>query len=1214
MKIQVAGQYPSFSEKKEKEIVHQVILTGDAARNNKGLDDSMTIMMSQLFEQVGENSTMLMLGDNIQSISQNKYPKSFNTKSNVALIDLIKKFKGKTYFLPGDMEWQKNDQVGVNQIEKWIQTRVFGKDNFIPDDGCPGPEVEILSDNLALIALDSRWFIENWNTTAEHNESCEIRDREQFLLEIVNEIKRYYGKYNIIIALHHPVFSSGYRGGFTSVKDHIFPFKINNGTLPIPLPVVGSLISLFRKKIPARQDILHPDYQVLAKYIDNLNRNYPGLIVVSAHENNLQLHRDKTQHYVVSGSLTSKAPATLADSTLFSYGGKGVSMLNIYEDGEVEVEFIKPDINNIPEVIFRKKLIDPSPTVAELMPNSFPVYEERQDSITTQILTNTKILDYSEFAWGELNTDLYYTKIKMAVMDLDTALGGLTPFRRGGSFQTKSIRLRDNDGQLYHLRSLKKSPDKILPYPLNKTFALNILKKQMTAANPFAAFTLTPLQKSIGVLHSNPRLVYLPKQPALKEYNDLGNAVYLFEERPDEDWSSLDSYGNSKNIISHFNMRQDLLDNHRAKVDQPLTLRTRLFDMIIGDWDRHEDQWRWASFEDEEGNVLYKPIARDRDQAFPIYGGLVHTLLQTTTPEFRSLQRFEKILKDTDIKWLNKQAANFDRLYLNSLDWDDWEKQVKHIQNTLTDEVIHEAMNLFPNELKSKGLNKDIAENLKTRRDDLLRIAKVYYKLLTKEIHIPATQKDNLVEVERVDNERSKILIYEYRKGKKEKDLIYERVILNLETSSVICYGLDGDDEFRVIGDVDKGIKIRMVGGNGVDSFEDYSSVKGFTKKTIFYDDKNEKTILSKSGETAKKISNQYKFNHYKFKGYHHNYGFLVPSFDYDQDQGFRFITTYFARNYSYKKVQDHRLSASYAFGNGGSEFSYFGVYSDVFGSAAMVLDAKFFQPKLVYNFYGLGNETENLFDGSEYYRVQQEGLNLGIGLRKYLDVSQNSFFDIVPSFERIKIRNQDDVFLSENTDILDPVVFTDQNFAGLKVSFDYNSVDRPTFPRRGLKLQAAANWRNKLGNDINQFVQLSGNLTLYQKLGSSNRAVFASQIGFVSLFGDFNFYNAARLGGNNNLRGFANERFTGRSSFYHNNDFRIRLLKTKIAKVPTSCGITLGFDYGRVWIEDDNSDKWHKGYGAHLWFSPFEYFVISSGMFFSEEENRFSLRFGFHF
>ena len=32
------------------------------------------------------------------------------------------------------------------------------------------------------------------------------------------------------------------------------------------------------------------------------------------------------------------------------------------------------------------------------------------------------------------------------------------------------------------------------------------------------------------------------------------------------------------------------------------------------------------------------------------------------------------------------------------------------------------------------------------------------------------------------------------------------------------------------------------------------------------------------------------------------------------------------------------------------------------------------------------------------------------------------------------------------------------------------------------------------------------------------------------------------------------------------------------------SFGILGGFDYGRVWLKGENSEKWHQSYGGGLW------------------------------
>ena len=46
--------------------------------------------------------------------------------------------------------------------------------------------------------------------------------------------------------------------------------------------------------------------------------------------------------------------------------------------------------------------------------------------------------------------------------------------------------------------------------------------------------------------------------------------------------------------------------------------------MLLADWDRHSDQWRWASFEpDDEKGKIYLPIPRDRDIAMMRMNGLI---------------------------------------------------------------------------------------------------------------------------------------------------------------------------------------------------------------------------------------------------------------------------------------------------------------------------------------------------------------------------------------------------------------------------------------------------------------------------------------------------------------------------------------------------------------------------------------------------------------
>jgi hypothetical protein len=50
--------------------------------------------------------------------------------------------------------------------------------------------------------------------------------------------------------------------------------------------------------------------------------------------------------------------------------------------------------------------------------------------------------------------------------------------------------------------------------------------------------------------------------------------------------------------------------------------------ICIGDWDRHEDQWRWGRISMKMINL--QTYSRDRDQAFSKYdGALVYVLMKT---------------------------------------------------------------------------------------------------------------------------------------------------------------------------------------------------------------------------------------------------------------------------------------------------------------------------------------------------------------------------------------------------------------------------------------------------------------------------------------------------------------------------------------------------------------------------------------------------------
>src|SRR5690606_32534771 len=121
---------------------------------------------------------------------------------------------------------------------------------------------------------------------------------------------------------------------------------------------------------------------------------------------------------------------------------------------------------------------------------------------------------------------------------LDTLYGGLTVESAGGCHQTRSLRLEDKEGRTYNMRGMKKSAvqflqtviikDKIVEEDFMNTIPEDLILDFYTAAHPYGAFTIPKLSEAAGILHTNPKLFFVPKQKALGEFNeDYGDELYM---------------------------------------------------------------------------------------------------------------------------------------------------------------------------------------------------------------------------------------------------------------------------------------------------------------------------------------------------------------------------------------------------------------------------------------------------------------------------------------------------------------------------------------------------------------------------------------------------------------------------------------------------------------------------------------------------------------
>lgn len=347
------------------------------------------------------------------------------------------------------------------------------------------------------------------------------------------------------------------------------------------------------------------------------------------------------------------------------------------------------------------------------------------DSVTVAASSLYKINPLKNIMQGENYREAWATPVKVPVLFLDTLYGGMKIVKEGGGTQTHSLRLKNKEGFLYSLRSVNKDPSTHVPEFARSLGLENIVIDAISASHPYGAILAAALSEKANVLHTHPKVVFVPKQDFLGEkYNEkYGNRLFLleYETEGEKNWTN---YKNVAEILDTKNL-QELKNEHPEKVsiDRNALVRARLFDMLVGDWDRHAKQWGWV-IQEENNSFKAIPVAGDRDNAFFNLEGVIPGIIsnENIEPEVRP---FEK-----EIDYMPGLVYPNDVYFLTDTPEEIFTSEAKKLQELMTDEAIADAFKIWAGEIYELD-GKEIAEKIKSRRENLVAYAKEFHRIIS---------------------------------------------------------------------------------------------------------------------------------------------------------------------------------------------------------------------------------------------------------------------------------------------------------------------------------------------------------------------------------------------------------------------------------------------------------------------------------------------------
>ena len=1158
-------------------VMNRIIFIGDAGEINFRQETVIPLASNLALEG---KTVVMFLGDNV-------YPRGMGlpgTKEEQEAAEILRsqfqpmlEKRVPVYFIPGNHDWDKMGKDGLVKIRaqgKFLAAQQDSLLKLIPANGCPDPVEVPISDNIVIIAYDSEWWLFP-HSKRDLNANCECNSEEEVLEKMEELLYKNINK-TILLASHHPFQSYGVHGGNYALKDHLFPFTALKRNLYIPLPVIGSLYPLLRSTAFLNaEDMPHPKYKRLRRRVTEVFEGFPNLIYVAGHEHGLQFIKNKDQYQIVSGAGSKSSYIRKNKDVLYKNSIQGFVTVDLMLDKSTKVTYYTYENKGIKaDFVYHKPyqkedVLWPEQTLLD------------NDSVVVQ--ANPKYNAVGRFhrkLFGENYRQEWAAPATVPVIRISEIAGGLKPVKRGGGMQTISLRLEDPKGREWVLRSVNKRAEALLPSTLHYTFAKDFLDDAVSAQHPYSALMIPALADAVNVPHSNPIIGVIAPDTALGVHNlIMSNTLSLLEERA--------PLGDSDNTLR---MLSKIYNDNDHTFDGKAFLRSRMLDLLVGDWDRHVDQYRWVNTGGEK-NKDYLVVPRDRDQALRVMQGII--------PYFVSRSWAVPTIQGFGPKINSSKYALFKSAYLNArpemqFSFEEWNELSNEFVSSITDEVLEASVKRLPRssyEIRHKA----ILQDLKARRDAIPSEMEQYFRFINAIVDVRLSDKNELVEIEDAPGNMLRLKVSKISKQGEAAKVLMDRSYNPAFTKEVRVYLSSGQDSVN-LNSRTSDIKLKIIGGAGQKNYHVVASknklkLYNYGRPSITGEvDKLKSHVSSDSLISAFVPVNLYNVTRPLMTiGYDADDGLILGA-------GFRYIHQRGFRKSPYTHIQ--QLMVSGAVATGSFKINYQGRWREALGRADFIIDADVLAPNNTQNFFGLGNNSS--YDKEKrqisYYRARFNLFEFKPALQWAMPLSS---FKISPALQYYSYNpGKNSGRFIENSSELNTydslTINKNKLFTGLASEFVFDNRDHPILPTRGGYFSIQLKAYTGLNDYSKSFVQLSSEFR-FLKSFANDAVVLANRTGGGATLGKTTFYQSLFLGGQGNLLGFRKYRYAGEHLFFNNLECRIRMAEIGSYILPGQLGLVGFYDVGKTWAKGYNSKDIHQGVGGGIYYAPAQMMVLQA-------------------